>query len=188
MKAQFLNLYFNSIKVRLEHYFKFAETSLTVEFQFHKGAIRTNSFNLLIILAKRFQFHKGAIRTFANECKEASYCLDFNSIKVRLEPMPEKKAVGRPQFQFHKGAIRTSVRLLSLLSPVNFNSIKVRLELLQVLMLLQMVCLFQFHKGAIRTSLQSNQRWAMTYFNSIKVRLEHPGAPRRYHHAPISIP
>ena len=53
-------------------------------------------------------------------------------------------------FQFHKGAIRTE--LLDLLegNRANFNSIKVRLELMME-SCLPPARLFQFHKGAIRT-------------------------------------
>ena len=76
-------------------------------------------------------------------------------------------------FQFHKGAIRTFPPFAQIGSHVNFNSIKVRLELLRVLLVPFLRCyfnsikvrlelyritpqldyadVFQFHKGAIRT-------------------------------------
>ena len=55
-----------------------------------------------------FQFHKGAIRTirFFGYFVFVAY---FNSIKVRLEPNKRTEQEERELFQFHKGAIRTSV-------------------------------------------------------------------------------
>ena len=53
---------FNSIKVRLER----LQNSTTLSkylFQFHKGAIRTNTTTQRLKLYPPFQFHKGAIRT-----------------------------------------------------------------------------------------------------------------------------
>ena len=54
------------------------------------------------------------------------------------------------KFQFHKGTIRTLLELHNLFKVPHFNSIKVRLELLVVLLLTRFA-LFQFHKGTIRT-------------------------------------
>ena len=56
------------------------------------------------------------------------------------------------RFQFHKGAIRTSVKVLTDITEANFNSIKVRLELIRDSFSAGSTA-FQFHKGAIRTSL-----------------------------------
>ena len=53
----------------------------------------------------------------------------------------------------------------------DFNSIKVRLEL-GVIAVLMYVVLFQFHKGAIRTMICNVIILILCYFNSIKVRLE----------------
>ena len=53
----------------------------------------------------------------------------------------------------------------------DFNSIKVRLELLAVFRQLQYF-LFQFHKGAIRTQQSKAIPIVLYHFNSIKVRLE----------------
>ena len=78
-----LNNYFNSIKVRLEH--------------------TQGRFDALVNL---FQFHKGTIRTVRTDTIRVPVA-DFNSIKVRLEPLCF--------IFFH--AIH-----------LNFNSIKVRLE------------------------------------------------------------
>ena len=76
--------YFNSIKVRLEHYVLTAR-----------------------LLASLFQFHKGTIRTI--HLPQATLILpDFNSIKVRLEQVqPYMASEKSTQFQFHKGTIRT---------------------------------------------------------------------------------
>ena len=75
-----------------------------------------------------FQFHKGTIRTGI----------------VRLLHLDVEK------FQFHKGTIRTVRRLLYQYWRLNFNSIKVRLEL----------------------DIVVRQRKELYDFNSIKVRLE----------------
>ena len=60
-------------------------------------------------------------------------------------------------------------------SFVNFNSIKVRLELSGSVPSTTMSNSFQFHKGAIRTVLEVLYDVAFLYFNSIKVRLEPTG-------------
>ena len=149
--AQAKNAYanFNSIKVRLELGETFNQVSPFKLFQFHKGAIRTKRFWLVIItcsyfnsikvrlelinslmlqLFPKFQFHKGAIRTLRLRCCGQS----------------------RTPFQFHKGAIRTSILILWWMVVVHFNSIKVRLEL--------------YTPWGLPT--------AFFHFNSIKVRLE----------------
>ena len=74
----------------------------------------------------------------------------FNSIKVRLEPSKRFVFAADTLFQFHKGAIRTLRLILVLHRLLNFNSIKVRLELLLIILFLSWI----------------------PYFNSIKVRLE----------------
>ena len=97
-------------------------------------------------------------------------------------------------FQFHKGAIRTGLLIELYNFLINFNSIKVRLELLMpatfspttqdfnsIKVRLELIReytiffirQFQFHKGAIRTWLRLIACCALFYFNSIKVRLEH---------------
>ena len=55
---------------------------------------------------------------------------DFNSIKVRLEPVNQILSIEATEFQFHKGTIRTGGGLVTL----------------------GICTLFQFHKGTIRTS------------------------------------
>ena len=76
---------------------------------------------------------------------------------------------------------------------LNFNSIKVQLELMKNLLVTSLwrnfnsikvqlehgrkrkgyaYFIFQFHKGTIRTEVQSHQRRSRSYFNSIKVQLE----------------
>ena len=53
-----------------------------------------------------FQFHKGTIRTWL-QSQERQIQADFNSIKVRLERSQDDEQVFYVQFQFHKGTIRT---------------------------------------------------------------------------------
>ena len=100
-------------------------------------------------MSKMFQFHKGTIRTRHLPCM-----------------MPNKR-----QFQFHKGTIRTYTGHKVQNSKLSFNSIKVRLELLN-LPLLPTLILFQFHKGTIRTTVMIIVPYSIRCFNSIKVRLE----------------
>ena len=54
--------------------------------------------------------------------------LDFNSIKVRLEPLSFAENGASSSFQFHKGTIRTRGSLQGAGGSGYFNSIKVRLE------------------------------------------------------------
>ena len=57
--------------------------------------------------------------------------MNFNSIKVRLEPIVLLIIADYRLFQFHKGTIRTPDRLISAISSH----------------------IFQFHKGTIRTNI-----------------------------------
>ena len=57
-----LNRNFNSIKVRLELADDYGLV-LTLQFQFHKGTIRTKQTTKEICSGTKFQFHKGTIRT-----------------------------------------------------------------------------------------------------------------------------
>ena len=82
----------------------------------------------------------------------------INSIKVRLEHSTD--------CAHHK-------------RQANFNSIKVRLELLS-LMLSPQCRAFQFHKGTIRTTNFCVYNNKQENFNSIKVRLEH-SSPQLQH-------
>ena len=99
----------------------------------------------------RFQFHKGTIRT----------CFSYDSAHLVNE------------FQFHKGTIRTVTVLPLICLKLNFNSIKVRLELSLSGVLHYVKPIFQFHKGTIRTLKRLTSIFSyLLYFNSIKVRLE----------------
>ena len=86
-------------------------------------------------------------RTFHLASKRPAY---FNSIKVRLELCTPKRKAFLVRFQFHKGAIRTFRETLYL----------------------QILTRFQFHKGAIRTVIVVVLVDEDHDFNSIKVRLE----------------
>ena len=65
---------------------------------------------------------------------------------------PSLDAYPMPKFQFHKGTIKTHVHKVKLVNLVNFNSIKVRLELLVPWNSVGFP-VFQFHKGTIRTNV-----------------------------------
>ena len=58
-----MDIHFNSIKVRLELKATLMRVAALHPFQFHKGAIRTESGVPLAVRVVSFQFHKGAIRT-----------------------------------------------------------------------------------------------------------------------------
>ena len=84
---------------------------IAVQFQFHKGTIRTFDTYTFADGTPLFQFHKGTIRTHCTATAEGKD-FNFNSIKVRLEqPLPNECIVAFT-FQFHKGTIRT---------PLNFR-------------------------------------------------------------------
>ena len=139
---------FNSIKVRLEHFYDYCTTSLVTTFQFHKGTIRTSVKHLSTLSRSIFQFHKGTIRT-SNWWAFTCVFSNFNSIKVRLEQR---------------------LTLLQFAS-LHFNSIKVRLELEYSNLPLDYLT-FHNCKGTIRTNYLSQYFANLFYFNSIKVRLE----------------
>ena len=62
------------------------------------------------VMGLQFQFHKGTIRTFIQKCEKDHVC-NFNSIKVQLEPDIGCISFRMPTvFQFHKGTIRTPHR------------------------------------------------------------------------------
>ena len=77
--------YFNSIKVRLKLTAGTIDGDVYVEFQFHKGTIKTDAFNT----------------------STADRKTDFNSIKVRLKQKEELFSSCPDEFQFHKGTIKT---------------------------------------------------------------------------------
>ena len=58
----------------------------------------------------------------------------FNSIKVRLEPLPNELTALGSLFQFHKGTIRTKYAESRESAADDFNSIKVRLELILLIL------------------------------------------------------
>ena len=55
--------------------------------------------------------------------------INFNSIKVQLEPISGSTDLDVHKFQFHKGTIRTSELAFEIRAYIYFNSIKVQLEL-----------------------------------------------------------
>ena len=118
---------FNSIKVRLEQS-TVLSISLYQKFQFHKGTIRTAEIYEYERNITRFQFHKGTIRTLLNNLMFIVQP-NFNSIKVRLEPLFRVWRTWRRPFQFHKGTIRTAQGAQGYARERTF----------------------QFHKGTIRT-------------------------------------
>ena len=97
---------------------------------------------------------------------------NFNSIKVRLEPLFSLGRDTLTEFQFHKGTIRTYQfpQKMSTDCLFQFHKGTIRTE---DIYLFYFVRLFQFHKGTIRTSSFLVSSRNLTHFNSIKVRLEH---------------
>ena len=122
-----LNIYFNSIKVRLEPPY-LQGGNMNKKFQFHKGAIRTGRGIYIQCHRTSFQFHKGTIKTVL-PLFWVVVVYYFNSIKVRLKHKPKYQHRTKIVFQFHKGTIKTVVTLTLICLQLNFNSIKVRLKL-----------------------------------------------------------
>ena len=79
---------------------------MPLQFQFHKGTIKTASSLLDCVAVIPFQFHKGTIKTEGKKGKK------HDTLK----------------FQFHKGTIKTKEDTFKFRIYPNFNSIKVRLK------------------------------------------------------------
>ena len=109
--------YFNSIKVQLEPQVDALLRVVGLEFQFHKGTIRTLLCPNPDGYCLQFQFHKGTIRT-PYPCIPSSTPPYFNSIKVQLEPDDCRIVQFLQLFQFHKGTIRTISLCLLFLSLI----------------------------------------------------------------------
>ena len=75
-----------------------------------------------------FQFHKGTIKTHRRWCTHYQG-VRFNSIKVRLKRCILWAGVAGVAFQFHKGTIKTNSLHYDSEAKRSFNSIKVRLKL-----------------------------------------------------------
>ena len=60
-----INLDFNSIKVQLRLKGLFTSLFKVIQFQFHKGTIKTQAIKEANEAAISFQFHKGTIKTFS---------------------------------------------------------------------------------------------------------------------------
>ena len=144
-----IDIYFNSIKVRLEPTLM-RVAALHPGFQFHKGTIRTTEEVLGVPMHAPFQFHKGTIRTI---CRFLVVFLVvyFNSIKVRLEHSSLILRKSSPSFQFHKGTIRTTLRYEQVDPGTEFQFHKgtIRTQITQKAISAKIE--FQFHKGTIRT-------------------------------------
>ena len=80
---------FNSIKVRLKRNLVNGINGSLV-FQFHKGTIKTYTFEKQAYQDSPFQFHKGTIKTRIRT-KAAEFKGNFNSIKVRLKHASPRK-------------------------------------------------------------------------------------------------
>ena len=57
-------------------------------------------------ISLQFQFHKGTIKTYNGE-PMTLVMADFNSIKVQLKPFALSTEGNKYSFQFHKGTIKT---------------------------------------------------------------------------------
>ena len=166
-----LMLYFNSIKVRLKHSLRTNPEEAERIFQFHKGTIKTPSFNNGFTPQPNFNSIKVRLKL---QCQTKYFPKKryFNSIKVRLKLCClYERGVGRLPFQFHKGTIKTRYNMSLLCQVKNFNSIKVRLKH-HVATTNVNRTQFQFHKGTIKTGGSDSTIDINPHFNSIKVRLK----------------
>ena len=98
--------------------------------------------------------------------------IHFNSIKVRLERDIQNLTRQYLNFNSIKVRLEPYVGVLINLIWLHFNSIKVRLERLNVPASERGYRTFQFHKGAIRTAAPRQYYDKNAHFNSIKVQLE----------------
>ena len=121
-------LYFNSIKVQLEHIANLIYNQGNGHFNSIKVQLELTAGATYCTVDNTFQFHKGTIRTRWYPSLLLSL-FNFNSIKVQLELVAGKGAQIDARFQFHKGTIRTIAAHFLL-----YND-----------------SVFQFHKGTIRT-------------------------------------
>ena len=90
---------FNSIKVRLKLWYLENRTVRSVEFQFHKGTIKTDLGRKGFCRRTKFQFHKGTIKTKHHG----------------------KTQFHQKTFQFHKGTIKTKGSTFS----INITSVSI---------------------------------------------------------------
>ena len=121
--------YFNSIKVQLKLIVT-VDTTIVMQFQFHKGTIKTELHNAVASGYALFQFHKGTIKTAVQErhnIHATSFQFHKGTIKTQSGTLNYSLIA---QFQFHKGTIKTLLSVKSLPSFFYFNSIKVQLKLL----------------------------------------------------------
>ena len=75
---------------------------------------------------------------------------NFNSIKVRLEPLQKYKEIQNSKFQFHKGTIRTLFKSDVSDFPLPFQFHKGTIRTVRQQYTNECIS-FQFHKGTIRT-------------------------------------
>ena len=121
------------------------------QFQFHKGTIKTEVFDMMTTgeshfnsikvrlkhkvlsalssIFHLFQFHKGTIKTTSSSISQVSYFLfQFHKGTIKTK-FPQKSFHSVLLFQFHKGTIKTAVIIFLCTKKLHFNSIKVRLKL-----------------------------------------------------------
>ena len=100
------HLDFNSIKVRLEPLDRFCLDLLRSRFQFHKGTIRTHSYEEIFEVLINFNSIKVQLELLRPHLRLLHR--NFNSIKVQLELKGDYRLRPYMGFQFHKGTIRTT--------------------------------------------------------------------------------
>ena len=176
---------FNSIKVRLELGY-YGNIISVLQFQFHKGTIRTARQSFILLTEANFNSIKVRLELWQQQSSSLSIS-NFNSIKVRLEQGAYAEPFSHYKFQFHKGTIRTSYGDKWDWLDFHFNSIKVRLEP-GFSSEVSFYHVFQFHKGTIRTNIIRLLLKLLQHFNSIKVRLELARIMPRLIYSSISIP
>ena len=113
---------------------------------------------------------------------------NFNSIKVQLEPPEVLRALYTRTFQFHKGTIRTAPCSGALHFFVDFNSIKVQLELAGFTVFNLPLHYFNSIKVQLERNHAGGRGISSRDFNSIKVQLEHVSRRREGRERTISIP
>ena len=98
----------------------------------------------------QFQFHKGTIKTQASLAK-MSLDQNFNSIKVRLKQRSQILNLLNDKFQFHKGTIKTIAGGVSAGGALLFQFHKGTIKTFRRRSIPILSNSFQFHKGTIKT-------------------------------------
>ena len=135
----------------------------------------------------QFQFHKGTIKTFMLNMNNRSN-INFNSIKVRLKRYFPEVYANMKVFQFHKGTIKTVGLSLGAAAILGFQfhkgTIKTKIDLSST----SIYDYFNSIKVRLKHIVLTPDGRCFSNFNSIKVRLKLSFTSLFFTYFSISIP